>query len=118
MSTLVISNACSFGSQTNNVTQRMIGLNTSVNQVNEAIATASSGYEGIQGTQFEIGNTGDNQPPGPNLFGVQADPTQPGANGQAYAYAFGQLKLEWDKFWTAAQPYVAALDNGSGGGMF
>lgn len=117
MTTLVISNACSFGQQTNSIVSRLVGLNESIPRVNEAIATASSGYEGVQGTQFEIGNTGDNQPPGPNLFGVQANPATPGENGQAYAYAYGQLLLEWEKFWTAASAYIAALDNGSGGFM-
>lgn len=114
MATLVISNGASFGQATNSIVQRMVGLNSSMPRLQEAIATASSGYEGVAGTEFEIGNTGDNQPPGPNLFGVQADPDNPGKNGQAYSYAVGQLQTEWMKFWTAAAPYINALDNGLG----
>ena len=114
MATLVISQGASFGQMTNSIIQRMSSLNSSMPRLQEAIATASSGYDGVPGTEFEIGNTAANIPPGPNLFGVQADPDNPGKNGQAYAYAVGQLQTEWMKFWTAASPYIQALDNGQG----
>ena len=114
MATLVISQGASFGQMTNSIVQRMVSLNSSLPRLQEGIATASSGYTGLPGTEFEIGNTAPSIPYGPNLFGVQADPDNPGKNGQAYAYAVGQLQIEWQKFWTAAAAYINALDNGQG----
>lgn len=112
MTTLVISQGASFGQMTSSIVQRLTSLNSSMPRLQEAIATASSGYVGLPGTEFEIGNDANNQAPGPNLFGVQADPDNPGTKGQAYSYAVGQLQVEWAKFWTAAASYIEALDNG------
>ena len=112
MATLIISQSASFGQMTNSIVSRLVGLNSSMPRLQEAIATASSGYEGVPGTEFEIGNPGTNGMPGPNLFGVQADPATPGKNGTAYSYAVGQLQQQWATFWAAAADYISALDNG------
>jgi hypothetical protein len=94
---------------TNQSVAKLISLQTSMERLNDAIATASSGYAGTPGTEFEAG------PPGaaaPNLFGVQPSEV-PGEQGQAYSYAVMQLFQQWQTFWTAAQPYIEQLDNGT-----
>lgn len=112
MTTTVISNNMpySFGQQTNQAVTRLIALNTQIARLGEAIKTASAGYSGVPGTQFEGSASGPITPI--NLFGVQADPEKPGEQGQAYAYAMGRLSEEWTKFWTLAVPFVEQLDNG------
>jgi hypothetical protein len=112
MASLIISNSTTFGGMTNQVVGRTMSLGANITRLQEAIATASSGYEGTPGTEFETPPPNLNSAPVPNNFGVQADPDNVGANGQAYAYAVGQLKAQWDTFWAAAEPYIAALDNG------
>jgi hypothetical protein len=57
-----------------------------------------------------MSDTGTMAPP--NNFGIQADPANPGANGEAYSYAVGQLAAAWATFWDAARPYIEQLDNG------
>ena len=114
MATTIISNAgqYTFGMMTNRLIGGLISAGTSINRLQEAIATASSGYEGTPGTEFEI--PGSNMMGGlqvSNLFGVVAS-TVPGEQGQAYAYAVGQLHAAWQSFWATAQPYVEQLDNG------
>lgn len=113
MTATIISNMMPYtwGQQTNQVIGKIVTLQQQLGRLNEAVATASSGWQGTAGTQFEIGNTTDtagNQ----NLFGVQADPATPGAKGEDYSYAIGQLWAAWSTFWTAAQPYIEQLDNG------
>ena len=131
MSAIIISNSVSFGQMTNQVVARLVGLHVSIGRLSEAIATASSGYEGVPGTEFEIGGGSNSGPalmparPGPivpsapstapSLWGVYADPERPGAQGQAYSYAVGRLRDEWQKFWSEAERYIQALDNGVGG---
>lgn len=100
-----------FGAQTNMAIGRLIAANTNMVRVAEAIATASAGFTGTPGTQFETGNV-DPANNVPNLFGIQADPDAPGEQGAAYRYAMEQLAAAWQSFWTAAAPYVEALDNG------
>lgn len=112
MTMLVISTGAQFGQITNQLVGNLFRMNGTMPRLQEAIATASSGYTGLPGTQFEVGNDSANQAPGPNLFGVQADPDHPGQQGEAYSYAVGQLQIEWAKFWTAAAAYIEALDNG------
>jgi hypothetical protein len=113
MSTLIIapnaSNAA-FGTMTNQTVSRLISLQATLQRLHEAIATASSGYDGIPGTEFEGAS-----PAGigvPNLFQVQPSET-PGEQGTAYSYAMGRLHEEWQTFWAAAEPFVAQLDNGT-----
>jgi hypothetical protein len=114
MTTIIISSQqmqFPFGAQTNQLIGRLIWSNTSVARLSEAIATASAGFNGTAGTQFETGNI-DPANNVPNLFGIQADPAAPGAQGTAYRYAMEQLAAAWQSFWTAAAPYVEQLDNG------
>lgn len=131
MSAIVISNSTNFGAMTNQVVARLVALHTSIGRISEAIATASSGYDGIPGTEFEIGGMSNSAPApmpvprgpivpsapstAPSLWGVYADQETPGKQGQAYSYAMGQLQIEWRKFWSEAERYIQALDNGIGG---
>lgn len=105
-----------FGAMTNQMVSRLIAANVQVERLQEAISTASSGYTGTPGTEFEAplptAAPGVPAPPA-NLFGIMADPDNPGAQGQAYSYAMGQLMLAWKQFWDAAKDYVEALDNGT-----
>jgi len=110
MTTLIISNGTPYGSMTNQATSRLIALNTMLERLKDAIATAASGYEGTPGTEYEL-STGLGTPA--NLFGVTPSET-PGEQGTAYSYAMGRLNEEWSKFWTAAEPFIEQLDNGSG----
>lgn len=111
MAAILISNqqmTFPFGAQTNQAIGRLIGLNTTMARLQEAIATASAGFDGTPGTQFETPVPTGQQV---NLFGVQASAT-PGEKGEAYRYAMESLNTAWEAFWTAAQPFVEALDNG------
>jgi hypothetical protein len=121
MASTIIANTSpyTFGQMTNQTVSRVISLNTQLTRLQEAIATASSGYEGTPGTEFEVrGNSNMVMPSslaaGQNLFGVLASDT-PGEQGQAYSYAVGQLHAAWQTFWTAAAPYIEQLDNGTQG---
>lgn len=110
MSTTVISNNVPFGQMTNQSIGRLFALRSTLERLNAAIATASAGFEGTPGTQFEapsaiIGGA-------PNLFGVQPSET-PGEEGTAYSYAMGRLTEEWATFWAAAEPFIEQLDNGA-----
>lgn len=97
---------------TNQMVSRFAGLDSTLKRLTEAIATASSGYAGTPGTQFEAPIS--QLPPAPtNNFGITPDPNTPGQKGQDYAYAMERLHDEWTTFWTAAEPFIAALDNGS-----
>lgn len=113
MAATIISNMMpySFGQMTNQTVGRIISANTAVVRLAEAIATASAGFQGTDGTQFEMGNT-DPKDQVINLFGVQADVNRPGEQGKAYAYAVNRLNDAWTTFWEAAQPYLEQLDNG------
>jgi hypothetical protein len=111
MVALVIPNQTTFGQMTNSVVSRLAGLNTTVLRLNEAVATASDGFTGTPGTEFEAASTGLMVT---NNFGVQADATSPGANGAAYAEAVTQLAAQWATFWALAAPFIKTLDNGQG----
>ncbi|HXJ74502.1 MAG TPA: hypothetical protein VNM37_16745 [Candidatus Dormibacteraeota bacterium] len=102
-----------FGAMTNQTISRIIATNTQMLRLKEAIATASSGYTGEPGTEFEAPASGNLGPPtnATNLFGVVPSDT-PGEQGQAYSYAVGALHDAWAAFWTAAAPYIEQLDNG------
>jgi len=110
MSTVLISNMqpYTFGQMTNRMVGNLIAGNTQMSRLKDAISTASSGFTGVEGTQFEVG-------PVQNLFGVIAEIDNPGAAGANYRYAVEALAGAWETFWTAAQPYIEQLDNGQQG---
>lgn len=111
MTTTIISNSVSYGQMTNQAMSKLIALNATLERLHDAITTASSGYTGEAGTEFEAPVSA--MTPGmPNLFGVQPSET-PGEQGSAYSYAMGRLHEEWAKFWTAAEPFIEQLDNGT-----
>ena len=111
MVALVIPTSTTFGQMTNSVVSRLAGLNTTVLRLNEAVATASEGFTGTPGTEFESA-TGMGGPYQSNNFGVVPDATSPGANGTAYSDAVTQLAVQWAAFWALAAPYIKTLDNG------
>jgi hypothetical protein len=117
MSALIIGSGYAWGQLTNRLSNGLISANTQMERLNDAIATASSGFTGVAGTQFEVSqlnNMSGAIPSGdtPNLFGVLASET-PGEQGEGYAYAVGRLHELWQTFWTAASPFIEQLDNGS-----
>lgn len=116
MTATIISNSGQypFGMLSNQMVSRMIALNTTVLRLSEAVATASAGFEGMAGTEFEIivGMAKPEAPAVPNNFGVQQDPNAPGQKGQDFSYAVTALAQSWATFWTAAAPYLEQLDNG------
>jgi hypothetical protein len=112
MAALVIPNMTPFGSMTNQTTSRLLTLNTTIERLKDAIATASAGYTGTPGTEFEAAPMGSNMMTAPNNFGVQPDPETPGKNGTDYAYAVGVLTEQWALFWAAAEASINQLDNG------
>lgn len=115
MAATIISNnaAYTFGAMTMRLMTGLINANTALERLKTAVATASSGTTD-DGTQFEISNTVVGMPAGvANLFGVVADPNNPGAKGKDYQYAVNQLDQLWTTFWTEAKPYVEQLDQGT-----
>jgi hypothetical protein len=113
MAALIIPSTTSFGVLTNQTVARLLSLNTSMERLKDAIATASSGYTGTPGTEVEAPVMAAGQPyVPPNNFGVVAAPDAPGENGTDYAYAVNTLAAAWATFWTAAQPSIEQLDNG------
>jgi len=101
-----------FGALTNRLVSGMITANAQLERLHEAIATASAGYTGTPGTEFEVSNA-MGSPLQPNLFGVVADLETPGQKGSDYSYAVGRLHELWATFWTEAENYVQQLDNGT-----
>lgn len=99
-----------FGQLTNRMVGGMISANTNLERLSEAIATASAGYDGTPGTEFEVSNTMGGG--ASNLFGVVASDV-PGQKGSDYSYAVGRLHELWSAFWDQAKPYVEQLDNGT-----
>jgi hypothetical protein len=101
MTATIISNTPPFGSMTNQSVAGLHTLNDALLRLQEAVATASSGYDGVPGTEYETDSN----------FGVQPGDT-PGAKGTDYAYAVNSLTTAWATFWTAALPSIQQLDNG------
>lgn len=106
MTTTIISNSVPYGQMTNQSVAKLISLQTALERLSDAIATASASYEGVPGTQFEASLAT------PNLFGITPSET-PGEQGTGYSYAMGRLHEEWVTFWTAAEPFIEQLDNGT-----
>ena len=102
MTATVISNAAPFGAATNQLIAALFSSDEAIERLRAAVATASSGYNGEPGTEFEDGTN----------FGVAAEPGIPGNKGKDYAYAINSLATAWATFWSAAKPYVEQLDNG------
>lgn len=114
MAAIIISNnqmQFPFGMQSNQAIGRLIALSQQMARLAEAVSTASAGFTGTPGTQFETGNI-DPQYNVPNLFGVQANTANPGEQGQAFNFAMGNLTEQWNTFWELAKNYIEALDNG------
>lgn len=114
MAAIIIPNGTTFGGMTNQMVSRIVSLNSTLLRLQEAIATASAGFEGTPGTQFEAAS-GGMMPMPQNNFGIAPDPDNPGKQGTDYAYAVGRLNESWAAFWTVAEPFVAQLDNGTPG---
>jgi hypothetical protein len=115
MAALIIPNSTPFGGMTNQTVSGLLRLHTTVERLQDAIATASAGYTGVDGTQFEAQSMGmmpTGTYMGPNNFGVQPDPATPGKNGTDYAYAMNVLASAWATFWAAAEASINQLDNG------
>lgn len=102
MTATIISNTPPFGALTNKTVANLRAANDAVLRLQEAVATAASGYEGEAGTEYEGPATN---------FGVVPSDT-PGEQGSAYAYAVGQLATAWADFWQAALPSIQQIDNG------
>lgn len=102
MSAIIVSNTPPFGLMTNRTVAGLHTVAEAITRLNAAVATASSGYTGTAGTEFEGPNTN---------FGVVAGAT-PGEQGAAYAYAVGNLATAWTTFWTNAKASIDAIDNG------
>jgi hypothetical protein len=112
MAALIIPNGTPFGGMTNQMVGKILALNTTVSRLKDAIATAASGYTGVEGTEYEAPAVGMNTPWLPNNFGVSPNPDTPGENGTEYAYAVNILVGHWDTFFAAAEASLAQLDNG------
>jgi hypothetical protein len=102
MTATIISNTPPFGALTNQAVANLHRVNEAVTRLQEAVATAASGFTGTAGTEYEGTD---------NNFGVVPGDT-PGAKGTDYAYAIDQLSASWAEFWAAATPYIQQLDNG------
>jgi hypothetical protein len=102
MTATIISNTPPFGLMTNQSVAGLHTLNDALLRLQEAVATAASGYEGVPGTEYETDSN----------FGVQPDAATPGAKGSDYAFAVNSLTTAWATFWTAALPSIQQLDNG------
>jgi hypothetical protein len=114
MTATIISQAgnYTFGQMTTAMVSRLIACNSQMERLADAIATASSGYTGIPGTQFEAPATNNPSASGGNLFGVVPNLSDIGKNGTDYAYAVNSLEAAWATFWATAEAYVNQLDNG------
>lgn len=108
MTATVISNQTPFGQMTNMTVNRLIQMQGAIMRLKEAVATASAGYTGEPGTEFESSTMGMS----PNNFGVQPDPETPGTKGSDYRYAIESLAAAWEAFWPTALPFIEQLDNG------
>jgi len=113
MATIIISSQDPYtqGRATNQLTSRLLASAAQLERLHAAVVTASSGYDGAPGTEFEI-DPNLMSSAVQNLFGVQPSDT-PGEQGAAYSYAVNRLHELWATFWADARPYVEQLDNGT-----
>jgi hypothetical protein len=110
MTTLVISANAPYGQMTSQMISKIMQVQAQMERLHDAIATASSGYTGTDGTQFEQSVT-PTQPFSQNLFGVMPGAVA-GTEGVNYRFAVDSLYDQWKLFWAAAEPFVNQLDNG------
>lgn len=113
MAALIIPNNTTFGSMTNQTVSNLLKLNTTMARLKDALATASAGYVGTPGTQYEAATMSMNTPFTQNNFGVVPDAATPGKSGSDYEYALNTLAGHWDTFWASAEAAISQLDNGS-----
>jgi len=85
MTATIISNTPPFGLMTNDMVANLHTVNEQMTRLQEAVATAASGYGGTAGTEYE-GNATN--------FGVLASAT-PGEQGSNYAFALNTLANDW-----------------------
>jgi hypothetical protein len=103
-----------FGTMSTRLVTNLIAANASVARITAGMATASSGFTGTDGTQYEVSSSMPPNPMAPpNLFGVVTEANSPGANGMAYENAMNTIETAWQTFWTAASAALQTLDNGS-----
>src|SRR4029078_6337256 len=102
MAAIVIPNNTSFGGMTNQTISRLLQVNTAMERLKDALATASSGYTGAAGRPYEAVSMGMG-PFTPNNFGVVPDPATPGAQGTNYEYALKTLAGEWLSVWEGGE---------------
>jgi len=113
MAALIIPNNTTFGSMTNQTVSNLLKMSTTMARLKDALATASAGYEGVAGTQYEAATMSMNTPFTQNNFGIVPKVDAAGANGTDYEYAVNTLATHWDTFWAAAEAAISQLDNGS-----
>jgi X-X-X-Leu-X-X-Gly heptad repeat protein len=102
-----------FGAMTNKLVTGLIAANSSLSRLQSGMNTASSGYSGVAGTQYEVSGTTSGNPTAPtNLFGVIADANAPGSNGITYQNAMDTIEAAWQTFWETASDALKTLDNG------
>ncbi len=109
MTALVYSTTTSFGGMTSQAVAKIAATNAALKRLVEAVAAASSGYEGTPGTEFET-DPGNGFGQG-NNFGVQPSDV-PGEQGSSYKFALENLNTQWSEFMTAAEAFLTALDQG------
>ena len=102
MASTIISNVPPFGSMTNRAIADLHAVSEMLIRLRSAVATATSAYTGVPGTEFEGEGTN---------FGVMPSDV-PGEQGLAYAYAVNVLGDAWQTFWDAAEASIKQLDNG------
>lgn len=110
MTALLIPNSSpyTYGQMTNQVVGRIIRSATELARLDAAIVASWDAYNGVPGTQFEQG-AGAPQ----NLFGISANPDEPGRQGVIYSTTMVDLIAAWKAFWETAQPLVSKLDTGA-----
>jgi hypothetical protein len=101
MTSVVVSNATPFGQMSNTMVENFWAIDQAITRLQAAIASASSGFAGTAGTEYETGSP----------FGVVQSST-PGAQGAAWAYAVNVLAGNWATFRAVAIASIDAIDNG------
>jgi hypothetical protein len=101
MTAVIINNATPFGLLTNEAIAELHTVAEAMTRLQAAVATASGGFAGTEGTEFETDTN----------FGVKPG-ANPGDQGKNYRYAVDNLTQAWATFWDSAKPSIDAIDNG------
>lgn len=111
MSSLIYgtSGQATMGQMTAAAIAKIVATNAAMARITEAIATASSGFEGTPGTQFEANDGGFGT--ADNLFQALPSDTA-GEQGSNYRFAVESLNAQWQTFMDAAKDFIAQLDQG------